>query len=62
MGIYEVILVVSVLLILSVARLMSGREAAAPEERPPARGVNGVLLVVLAFVVFALVYAVLHAH
>ena len=62
MGIYEILLIVSVVLILFVARQMSGERCGAAEDPPPARRIYRALLAILAFMALGLLYAARHAR
>jgi hypothetical protein len=62
MGIYELLLIVSVVLILLVARQMSGEGRGAKEDAPPARRIYGALLAILAFAALGVLYAARHAR
>ena len=62
MGIYEILLILSVVLILFVARQMSGEGCEAPEDPRPARRIYRALLAILAFVALGLLYAARHAR
>ncbi len=62
MGVYELLLIVSVVLILFVARQMSGEGCEAAQDPPPTRRIYRALLAILAFVALGLLYAGRHAH
>jgi hypothetical protein len=62
MGIYETLLIVSVLLILFVAREMSEGRAGLPQNPRIVRRISQALLAVLAFVALGLLYAACHAR